>query len=430
MYRVESSGALLRVHRSLVRGRASSGVSRTVLLLGICSLLTDISSEMVTAVLPIYLVATLGFSPLQIAVVDGIYQGATGIVRIAAGYLGDRLGRHKLVASVGYGISAVCKLALAALGSAFGAISTVMLLDRTGKGIRTAPRDAMISMSSDPERLGTAFGVHRALDTTGALLGPLVAFGLLALAPGAFSTLFLVSFCFAALGLAVLVLLVDEPRRARRKEARAERAAARAAKAKDERLTLRATLQVLSAPGFRALTATAVLLSLVTASDAFIYLALQERLDFNTMLFPLLATGTAVTYMLLAAPAGRLADRIGRRTVFLGGYGILLASYLTLLADIPGGFGVVVVLGLLGTYYASTDGVLMALGSARVPEAMRGSGLAVLGTASSLSRLVASIMFGLLWTALGIQAAFLVFAIALGPAILLAMRVLRKTADA
>jgi MFS family permease len=347
-------------------------------------------------------------------------------VRIVAGFLGDRLGRHKLVASVGYGISAVCKLALALLGSAFGAISTVMLLDRTGKGIRTAPRDAMISMSSDPERLGTAFGVHRALDTTGALLGPLVAFGLLALAPGAFGSLFLVSFCFAALGLAVLVLLVDEPRRKRR-----ERPAAAAAAAKSERLTLRATAQVLSAPGFRALIGTAVLLSLVTASDAFIYLALQERLDFNAMLFPLLATGTAVTYMLLAAPAGRLADRIGRRTVFLGGYGILLASYLTLLADIPGGFGVVVVLGLLGTYYAATDGVLMALGSARVPEAMRGSGLAVLGTASSLSRLVASIAFGVLWSALGIEAAFLCFAVALGPAILIALRVLRRApADA
>jgi sugar phosphate permease len=238
MYRVESSGALVRAHRSLVRGRAPSHVPRTVLLLGLCSLLTDVSSEMVTAVLPIYLVATLGFSPLQVAFVDGICQGATGLVRIASGYLGDRLRRHKAVAAAGYGISAVSKLLLALFGSAFGAIGTVILVDRAGKGVRTAPRDAIISLSSAPDRLGASFGVHRALDTTGALLGPLVAFGLLALAPGAFGTLFLVSFCFALAGLAVLVLLVDEPKR---------RPAYPAIPAK---LTLRDTAQVLPLRGF------------------------------------------------------------------------------------------------------------------------------------------------------------------------------------
>src|SRR3954469_13117688 len=162
MYKVESSGALVKAHRTLLGGRRSSVVSRTVILLGVCSLLTDVSSEMVTAVLPIYLVGTLGFGPMQVAVVDGIYQGASGLIRIVAGYLGDRLGRHKVVATAGYGVSAVCKLCLALLGNAFGAVSGIMLLDRTGKGIRTAPRDAMISMSTKPEHLGTSFGVHRA----------------------------------------------------------------------------------------------------------------------------------------------------------------------------------------------------------------------------------------------------------------------------
>jgi MFS family permease len=404
MYHVESSGALVRAHRALLRGRRTSVVSRTVILLGVCSLLTDISSEMVTAVLPIYLVGTLGFGPMQIAVVDGIYQGATGVVRILAGYMGDRLGRHKLVASAGYGLSAFCKLALALLGSAFGALSAVMLVDRTGKGIRTAPRDAMISMSSEPEKLGTAFGVHRAMDTTGALLGPLVAFGLLALAPTAFRSVFLVSFFFGIVGLAVLVLLVDEPRRARR---RAEAAA------EEERISLRAAVKTLNTPGFRRLAGAAVLLSVTTASDAFIYLALQEQLDLDTMLFPLLATGTAVTYMSLAAPLGRLADRIGRHRVFLGGYVMLLAAYVALVAGLPGAVGIVIVLFLLGTYYAATDGVLMALGSAHVSDEMRGSGLAVLGTATSVSRLGASLVFGVLWAALGIETAFLCFAVGL-----------------
>src|ERR1044072_7754386 len=211
MYRVEGSGALIRAQRVLTSRSRRTDVSRTVLLLGICSLLTDISSEMVATVLPLYLVTTLGFTPLQDGAVDGLYPGAAALVRFAGGYLGDLARRHKGIASLGYGVSAFCKIALAAVGSSFGAISAIIMLDRAGKGLRTAPRDAMISMSSEPENLGTTFGVHRALDTTGALLGPLLAFGLLALAPLAFDTLFLVSFCFGIAGLGVLVLLVREP---------------------------------------------------------------------------------------------------------------------------------------------------------------------------------------------------------------------------
>jgi nitrate/nitrite transporter NarK len=113
-----------------------------VLLLGTCSLLTDISSEMVSAVLPLYLVATLGFSPLQYGFIDGLYQGASALVRLAAGFVGDRLSRHKLMASIGYGLSAVCKLGLAVIGGAWGGMSAIILLDRTGKGIRTAPHRA------------------------------------------------------------------------------------------------------------------------------------------------------------------------------------------------------------------------------------------------------------------------------------------------
>jgi hypothetical protein len=144
---------MLRAHRAL-RGRRGAAVPRTVVLLGLCSLLTDVSSEMVATVLPLYLVATLGFTPLQFGVVDGLYQGAGAFVRLGAGFLGDRLRRHKEVAALGYGLSAVCKLALAAVGSAFGAISAIVLADRAGKGIRTAPRDAMISLATPEERLG------------------------------------------------------------------------------------------------------------------------------------------------------------------------------------------------------------------------------------------------------------------------------------
>src|SRR4051794_18365654 len=149
---------------------------------------------MVSAILPLYLVATLGFSPLQYGIVDGIYQGASALVRLGAGYLGDLSHRHKAVASFGYGLSTVCKLGLALVGSAWGGLSALILLDRTGKGIRTAPRDAMISLTAPKHELGLAFGVHRAMDTAGAMLGPLIAFALLAAAPDAFQPLFLISF--------------------------------------------------------------------------------------------------------------------------------------------------------------------------------------------------------------------------------------------
>jgi MFS family permease len=411
VYTVESTSSLGRARRAIGAGRLRERVGTTVLLLGTCSLLTDISSEMVAAILPIYLVATLGFSPLQYGVVDGLYQGASALVRLAAGFAGDRLRRHKLVASTGYALSAVCKLGLALVGSAWGGLSAVILLDRTGKGIRTAPRDAMISLTAPRTELGLAFGVHRALDTTGAMIGPLLAFALLAAAPGAYSSLFLISFCIALAGVGVIVLLVREPRH------REEPAVAKP--------DLRAAAGLLADPAFRGLTIAGSVLGLATASDGFIYLTLLDRVDFDARLFPLLATGTALLYMALAAPLGRLADRVGRARVFFGGYAVLLSVYLLLLAPSIGAASLVAVLALMGVYYAATDGVLMAMGSVHVPEAMRGSGLALLGTATSIARLVASLAFGGLWTWLGLQTALTVFAGGLVAAMLVGVRTVR-----
>src|SRR5580765_7784821 len=165
------------------RGEGAVRVDRNVVLLGLTSLFTDISSEMVATILPLYLVYTRGLSLLEFGVVDGLYLGAAALVRIASGIVGDRRQRHKQVAAFGYGLSAACKLAFLAVSSVWTGFSAIVVVDRTGKGIRTAPRDALISLSSSREELATAFGVHRALDTTGAMIGPLLAFGLLALTP-------------------------------------------------------------------------------------------------------------------------------------------------------------------------------------------------------------------------------------------------------
>jgi MFS family permease len=416
MYQVSDSTALLRAHRRLLsRAPASPRVARTVVLLGLTSLVTDISSEMVATVLPLYLIAIGGFTPLAYGVIDGLYQGATALVGLASGFIGDRFRRHKDVAASGYGLSAASKILLATAGTAVSGVGAIVLLDRIGKGIRTAPRDTMISLSTPEAQLGTAFGVHRALDTTGAVLGPILAFAMLAIAPLAFHSLFLVSFCIALVGLGILVLFVDPKRVA---TAAAERA---------RPPSLRGAFALLRIARYRSLVIAGGVLSLATASDAFIFLTLQRKLDLGTSLFPLLFVGSSAIYMVLAVPMGRLADRTGRGRVLIGGYALLLGVYAALLLPLSGWLVLVVALGLLGAYYAATDGVLMALGSAVVPDELRGSGLALLGTASSVARLVASLLFGALWTLWGTDVAVIWFGVGLLAAIALASLLLART---
>src|SRR4051795_7674772 len=216
MYQVEASKVLLKPR--LWAGRAARlQVPRNVVMLGLVSLLTDVSSEMVATVLPLYLVFSLGASPLVFGAIDGTYRGAAALVQVASGFASDRWRRPKEVAGLGYGLSAVGKVALVAAGNTIGGIGAIVAVDRVGKGIRTAPRDALISLSSAKDRLATSFGVHRAMDSAGAMLGPLLAFGILFVAPARFDAVFVVSTLFAVLGLAVLVLNVEgKPDRAPR----------------------------------------------------------------------------------------------------------------------------------------------------------------------------------------------------------------------
>ena len=403
MYPVESSTSVLAGHRRLLSRRVR--VPRTVLLLGLTSLFTDISSEMVATILPLFLIVSVGFSPLQFGVIDGIYGGATALVRVAGGFAGDRFRRHKEVASIGYGLSAACKPAFLFVSSLPG-ISAVVLVDRAGKGLRTAPRDALISLSSQPSELGTSFGVHRALDTTGAMLGPLIAFFLLALTPGSFDSIFVVSFCFALIGVGIIVLFVENQRGwSPSSDARA----ASSKPPKQDRILLRDAAALLRQSGFRSILLVGAVFALFTVSEGFLFLGLQQELDFNLSFFPLLFVATALVYMLLAVPVGRLADKVGRGRVLIAGYLLLLAAYTSLIFSVPTAV-VPAYLVVLGAYHAATDGVLMAIASSVVPPALRGSGLALVLTATSIAGFAASVMFGALWTAWGIDTAAVVFA--------------------
>jgi len=363
-----------------------------VLALGTVSLLTDISSEMVTAVLPAYLVLGLHLSLAQYGVLDGIYTGATAVTRLLGGYLADRLRQRKLVAFVGYALSAVSKVGLVLGANAPAAIGTVIAADRAGKGIRTAPRDALLASSVDERDLGGAFGLHRAMDSLGAFLGPLAAVGILALAAGeAYDAVFVGSFGAAVVGLVVLALFV-----------RNRTGDADAAPIPEIRsLSLR---PLLGLRAFRRLCLVAALLGLATVGDGFVFLVLQDQHDLPTVAFPLLAVGTSLTFVVLAIPLGRLADRVGRWPVVVGGYACLLGVYLLLGT---GSAPVLLILALYGAFYAATDGVLAALAVPLIPEPLRTTGLALLQTGQALAYVVSSVAFGLLWQHVGVVVACL-----------------------
>ncbi|MGW4140308.1 MFS transporter [Streptomyces mirabilis] len=445
--------------------RASTSAASTVLALGAVSLITDVSSEMVTAVLPLYLVTGLGLSPLGFGLLDGIYNGFSALVRLIGGHLADRGGgRHKWVAGFGYALSAACK-PLLLLAHTLTPIGLILAADRTGKGLRTAPRDALISLSSTPETRGRAFGVHRAMDTAGALFGPLVAFLILRATVDGYDAVFTVSFCVAVVGVLVLVLFVPnsvngartkpDPDGARTKsapdDARTKSApdGTRTKSAPDgarspatgtapqaisgdtaPRPTLRAALALLARPDLRRVTLCALLLGLATVSDSFVYLLLQRRLGVPDRWFALLPLGTAAAFLLLAVPLGRLADRVGRWRVFLAGHGALLLAYALLLTSWHGTALPYAVLLLHGCFYAATDGVLMAVASESVPEELRSSGLALVQTGQALARFVCSLGFGAAWTAWGDRTALTASTVALALCALFALTLRRPTPSA
>lgn len=371
-------------------GSAPGRVGAVVVLLGLTSLFTDLSSEMVAAVLPLFATVVLGLSPFAYGAIDGLYHGVTALVRLAGGFAGDRSRRPRSVACAGYGLSAACKLALLPVTGP-AALGAVILVDRAGKGLRTAPRDALVAAAvPDHRSLGRAFGVHRALDTAGALAGPLVAFALLAAIPNGFDTVFGVSFAAALVGVGIIALLVPDVR-----------APAPAGPAP----TAGRVLALVRDPRLARLLAGAALLSALSIGDGFLYLAAARREDLAAEYFPLLFVGTALAYLLLAVPLGRLADRVGRLRVFLAGHVPLVGAYACAAGAVPGMPGLIGCLLLLGTYYAATDGVLAAAAAAAVPADLRGSGLALAQTAVAAGRFVAALAFGAAWVWVGYRTA-------------------------
>lgn len=389
---------------------ARRSVPVNVWLLGLTSLFTDVSAEMVASVLPAYLMLGLGLSPLAYGAVEGLHVGATVATRWLGGAVADWWGRYKGVALLGYGLSAACRAGLLLVGGSPAGIAGVIAADRLGKGLRTAPRDALISLSATAGGLAQAFGVHRALDAAGALMGPLLAVLVLRALPGAYDVVFVTSCAVAIIGVAVLAAFVrDVP----------------GPIAPASRPSLVAALALVRQPAVGRIALAAGALGLVTASDGLLYVALQASVGFPAHWLPLLSVGTAATFLLLAIPVGMLADRWGRPRVFVYGHLALLLVHAALLAPIAGPWMPIAVAVLLGVYYAATDGVLMALASAVVPADQRGSGLALAATASSLGRMGAALGFGVLWSTWSRDVAVVAFALALACSLALVRPLLR-----
>jgi MFS family permease len=416
MYRLEWIEQL-KLKQSSAASLTRFTVSPVVWTLGFTSLLTDVSAEMVNSVLPAYLVLHLHLSPLQFGLIDGVYNGfAIALLSVLAGYLADRRASQKEVALTGYGLSALCKLALLAAGAAWAWILLVIGVDRVGKGIRAAPRDALISLNTPSASLATAFSVHRALDACGSLIGPIVAFALLAQLPDAFDAVWVSSFVFAVLGISVLWLFVPKPA--------AEPSSTVPAASARHWIPWRSRR-------FLALAGCGSLLALATISDGFLYLMMQQKSAASAGFFPLFYVLTATAYMILSVPAGRLADRFGRPLLFLAGYVCLVLLYSLLFSfDRIGAPLLVGSLLLLGLYYAATEGVLMAMASTLIPPARRTIGLAIIATTIGLAKLLSSVAFGGLWQAAGLKAAIVVFIAALGVLIATALWWLRTTEHA
>jgi MFS family permease len=255
------------------------------------------------------------------------------------------------------------------------------------------------------------------------MLGPLFAVIILSIAPQAYDAVFVVSLCVALVGLAVIVLFVENPIV---KVGHSEIAGVANV---NEAVSLRSMVGLLGQAEFRSLVLVGTALALVTVSDGLLYLALRQRMIISNGLFPLLFVITALMFMILAIPAGRLADRIGLKFVFLLGYGLLAGVYGILLLPRMNYPIAAVMLTLLGAYYAATDGVFMALASRVLPGHLRSTGLALLTTGTGLARLLASTLYGALWSKVGAQRALMVFGVCLVGVLLLAWRIVQRVEE-
>lgn len=380
---------------------AARALPRAVIVLGIVSFFADVSSEIAYPLIPIFLTSVLGAPVWAVGLIEGVAESTASLMKVASGWWSDRIGRRMPLVVAGYALAALGKALLALAGSwplVFGA----RFVDRFGKGVRGAPRDALLADVTTADQRGRAFGLHRTMDTAGAVVGPLLALALVALFDDRLRLVFLVATVPGVLAVLALAF-VREPARAVATPS-AEVTAA---------IGTPATLATPTAPpaGRSPLdrrlvlfVAATLLFALGNSSDVFILLRAKD-LGLSTTLVVLAYVVYNFVYMSGAYPLGALSDRIGRRGIFVAGLAMFAVVYLGF-ALIEDSRFVWPLFALYGLYMAATDGIGKALVSDLAPADRRGAVLGLYGTITGVSTLVASVLAGQLWDHVSVQAPF------------------------
>jgi MFS family permease len=377
--------------------RGLQRVPRGVVVLGLVSLCMDLSSETIHALLPVFLVSTLGASALTLGWIEGVAEATASVAKLFSGVLSDAWGRRKPLVAVGYALAAATK-PLFPLATAPAHVFAARFVDRVGKGLRGAPRDALIADLTPAASRGASYGLRQALDTLGAVGGPLLAVGLMAASAGDVRFVFWVA-AIPALA-AVLLVLVGVEDVAPEPGPRPLRAPIRAAE-----------LAALGGP-FAALLVVAALGSLARFSEAFLLLRASDA-GLSATLVPLTLVSMNVAYAASSYPVGALSDRLGRRALLGVGFGVLVAADLAL-ALAPGVAAVFAGVALWGLHLGLTQGLFAALVADVAPPRVRGSAFGVFHLTTGAATLAASVLAGALWDGLGPDATFLAGAAAAG----------------
>ena len=364
-------------------------IPRGIWMLGLVSLCMDMSSELVHALLPAFVVTVLGASTAMLGLIEGVAEATASITKVFSGALSDHLGKRKLLAVAGYGLAALSK-PLFPLASTVGLVATARFVDRVGKGIRGAPRDALVAEIAPVHLRGACYGLRQSLDTIGACVGPLLAVLCMALMAGDVRAVLWIAVVPAAMAVLLLVAGVEEP----------ERAAATAASKPPLRL---AELRRLGA-AYWWVVAIGGVMTLARFSEAFLVLRAQA-VGLSIALVPLVMVVMSAVYALSSYPTGVLADRTDRRTLLaLGLVVLILADIVLALAT---GVGMVMLgAGLWGLHMGLTQGLLATLVADASPAELRGSAFGLFNLVAGLMLLVASFVAGLLWDGYGPPATF------------------------
>ena len=358
----------------------------TVKALGGVSFLTDVSSEMIYPLLPLFLAGTLGVSASVIGLVEGAAESTAALLKLASGWWSDRVRRRKPLVVAGYVIASVAR-PLIAIAQTATQVLLIRVSDRVGKGIRTAPRDALIADSVEPALRGRAFGFHRAADHSGAVVGPLVAWALIEHGGLSLRTVFALAAIPAALAVLTVITAVREAPPAARPVA-------------DNRQRLTTNL----GRRFWAVLGVLFVFTLGNSTDAFLLLRARE-LGVSAALIPVLWAMLHLVKAASSTPGGSLSDRFGRRPLLVGGWLLYAAVYLAL-GSAGAEWQVWALFAVYGIYFGLTEGVEKALIADLVPAAKRGSAFGWYNLAIAAGALPASVLFGIVWDAYGPQAAF------------------------